>query len=125
MTREILDVVQPSNDDSYYLGGLLHDTGKIVMAATFPEHFMAIYQRKTEVSSDLLQMERDVLGMDHTVLGSLYLKNQALPETFVEIAQFHHEPEQAPNHRNIVSAVQVANLLIRHAKIGDSGDPGI
>lgn len=123
MTREITELGQASNDDTSYLGGLLHDVGKIVMAASFPEHFAVIYQCKNVSASDLLQLEREVLGMDHAELGSIYLKNQPLSETFVEIARFHHAPDQSPDHRDVVSAVQVANLMIREAKIGSSGDP--
>ncbi|HET7625133.1 MAG TPA: HDOD domain-containing protein [Verrucomicrobiae bacterium] len=125
LTREIMEIVEPSNDDTFYLGGLLHDMGKIVMAATFPKHFAAIYLVKLEPNGDLLQIEKNVLGMDHTELGAIYLKKQMLTEVFVDIAQFHHQPELSANHRKTVSAVQIANLLIRKAKIGDSGDPGI
>jgi hypothetical protein len=36
--------------------------------------------------------------------------------------RFHHHPERALHHANIVAAVQVADLLVRYAKIGDSGN---
>jgi HD-like signal output (HDOD) protein len=70
----------------------------------------------------LLELEREVLGMDHTELGAAYIKRQKLPEVFVETVQFHHRPEGAENHGKIVAAVQVADLLVRHANIGDSGN---
>jgi putative nucleotidyltransferase with HDIG domain len=121
MTREIIDVVQSSNGEADYLAGLIHDVGKIAMAAAFPEHFQAIYQQPIETTLELCELEREVLGMDHAELGGIYLKKQLLPEVFIEVVQCHHEPGRAKNNGRIVAAVQVADLLIRHARIGRSG----
>ncbi len=74
------------------------------------------------IEQDLLELEREVLGIDHAELGALYLKKQTLPDAFVEIVQFHHQPEKAQQNSSVVAAVQVADLLVRHAKIGDSGN---
>jgi HD-like signal output (HDOD) protein len=60
--------------------------------------------------------------MDHAELGALYLRKQTLPEVFIEIVQQHHHPERAQHHAPVVAAVQVADLLVRFAKIGNSGN---
>ncbi len=122
MTREVIDIVRTPNEEIDYVAGLIHDVGKIVMASTFPDHFTEICRRQIEGGLDLLELEREVLGIDHAELGAIYLKKQALPEVFVEIVRFHHEPERAQQHPNSVAAVQVADLLVRFAKIGDSGN---
>jgi putative nucleotidyltransferase with HDIG domain len=121
MTREIIDVVQSSNGEADYLAGLIHDVGKIAMASAFPEHFNVIYQQPMESPMDLPELERQVLGMDHAELGGIYLKKQLLPEVFVEAVQCHHEPGRARSNARIAASVQVADLFIRHAKIGRSG----
>ena len=122
MTRDVIDIVQSPNEETDYVGGLLHDVGKIVMASAFPEHFREIYFTKGTAEGDLLERERVVLGVDHAELGAMYLKKQVLPEAFVSIVQFHHQPERAREHGSIVAAVQVADLLVRYAKIGTSGN---
>ncbi len=123
MTREIIDIVQSSNGEADYLAGLIHDVGKIAMASAFPEHFHAIYQQHLAGVEGMteLEVEREILGMDHAELGGIYLKKQLLPEIFIEVVQFHHEPARAKHNQRIVSAVQVSDLMIRHAKIGRSG----
>lgn len=121
MTREVVDLVQSPNEEVDYVGGLIHDVGKIVMASAFPDHFQAVYGAP-DAGVDLLERERAVLGIDHAELGAMYLKKQVLPEVFVNIVQFHHRPEAAGEHQTIVAAVQVSDLLVRHAKIGRSGN---
>jgi HD-like signal output (HDOD) protein len=123
MTREVISTVQVPSDDADYVAGLVHDVGKIVMASAFPQHFAEIQRRLLEPGADLLALETEVLGYNHTDLGALYLTSHNLPDIMVESAQYHHHPERASHHSQIVAAVQVADLLVRYAKIGQSGNP--
>ena len=122
MTRELVDLIESPDGESDYVSGLLHDVGKIVMSSVFPDHFRRIYYGPPGSGLELVEMEREVLGMDHAELGALYLKKQRLPEVFVEVAECHHRPERAGRHSKTVAAVQVADLLMRHTRIGDSGN---
>ena len=121
LTREVVDLVKSQQGETDYVAGLLHDVGKIAMAAAFPEHFAEIYIHRTEAEMELMALERDVLGMDHAELGALYLEKQSLPEAFVEIVRFHHQPDQAPAQKDVACAVQIADLLVQEAKFGYSG----
>ena len=122
MTREIINLRQSREDEIDYVAGLLHDVGKIVMASSFPEHFQEIHQRRAEVGGDLMSIEREVLGVDHAELGAMYLRKQRLPEVYVEIVQHHHAPQLARHHTHVAAAVSLSDMLVRHAKIGDSGN---
>jgi HD-like signal output (HDOD) protein len=123
MTREVISVVQAPVDEGDYVAGLVHDVGKIVMASTFPEHFAEIHRQAASSAQDLLALENAVLGMDHCLVGALYLKNHNLPDLLVQTAQYHHHPQQAGRHQTIVAAVQIADLLVRDSCIGLSGNP--
>ena len=82
MTREIVNLRQAQDDEIDYVAGLIHDVGKIVMASAFPEHFHEIHRRLAIEGGDLLQMEREVLGVDHAELGALCtLRKKRLPGT--------------------------------------------
>jgi HD-like signal output (HDOD) protein len=122
MTREVISAVHVPQDETDYVAGLVHDVGKIVMAAAFPKHFQEIHRRMAESPRGLRGLEVEVLGLDHSALGGLYLENHMLPEVMVETARRHHQPERAGSHGQIVAAVHLADLVVRHAGIGDSGD---
>ena len=123
MTREVISLVEVPVDEADYVAGLIHDVGKIAMASAFPNHFAEIHRRMQDGATDLIAVETEVLGHNHSELGGLYLKNHNLPEIMVESALYHHAPELASHHCQIVAAVQIADLLVRHAKIGFSGNP--
>jgi putative nucleotidyltransferase with HDIG domain len=123
ITREITNLTGVAVDESDYLAGLIHDVGKIVMAASCPEHFAEVNRRILAGGISQLDAEKAVLGMDHTELGAIYLEHHHLPQVMVEAARFHHQPSRASTYANVVAAVQISDLLVRHAQIGDSGNP--
>jgi HD-like signal output (HDOD) protein len=104
---------------------LVHDMGKIVMAATFPDHFVEIQRRIAVEKRPLIELEKEILGIKHTELGAIYLQNHNLPDIMIETARYHHEPERAAHHSQIIASVQIANLLVRHAQIGNSGETAV
>lgn len=122
LTREVTSAFEVPSDESDYVAGLVHDVGKIVMASAFPDHFAAIQLCHKETLRDLTEIEMEILGVDHSELGALYLSSHRLPEMMVDAARFHHRPHAAPRNARVIAAVQIADLLIRHAHIGNSGD---
>jgi HD-like signal output (HDOD) protein len=123
MTRETLGEAQSGSDESEYVAGLLHDVGKIIMVAAFPEYFEQIQAGLGDQKMDLLRMETAMLGINHCELGALYLSAHKLPAATIQAVRFHHHPDSATADIRLVAAVQVADLFVRHAAIGNSGNP--
>lgn len=122
LTREILDSIQTPPDESDYVAGLVHDVGKIAMAWSFPEHFAEVHRQAASGERELAEIESEVLGMDHAELGALYIERHRLPDLLSQTARFHHQPEAAGQHRLIIASVQIADMLMRSAKIGCGGN---
>jgi HD-like signal output (HDOD) protein len=122
LTREVTTAVQVASDESDYVAGLVHDVGKIVMAWTFPDHFTEIHRQAGQSTRDLIEIETEILGMNHAELGALYLERHRLPQLMVQTARFHHYPEKANEYAPTIAAVQIADLLLRSEKIGFSGN---
>lgn len=124
LTREVLGSVMRLEDDTDYVGGLVHDVGKIVMASAFPRHFNLIYVENKN-DPDLLELERSVLGIDHSELGAIYLEQHQLPEELIEVVRHHHAPELSSKAPELTAAVNLADQLVRCAHIGDSGNGAV
>lgn len=121
LTNELVSTLHTQSDEMHYVGGLLHDVGKIVMASAFPSYFTEIHRQVKEDARLLLEAENDVLGMDHCEVGALYLEAHRIPDSVVQIARFHHEPEKCPGPNNIVAVVQIADLLAHSTGVGGQG----
>ena len=113
---------EAEDDELEYVCGLVHDVGKIVMASTFPDHFVEIHRRAAEGEVALMQLENEILGMDHAELGARYLEAQQLPEEIIEATRHHHQPAEAGENAHRAAAVALADLCIRSADLGFSGN---
>ena len=123
LTRELTSSIIRLEDESDYVAGLVHDVGRIVMASAFQNHFNAIYlEDDIDPMEDLLDRERRILGVDHTELGAIYLSQHQLPGVLVEVARYHHHPERCEKSRVLTAAVHIADMLVRFARIGKSGN---
>lgn len=122
LTREIASAMQPAADEADFLAGLLHDVGRIVMAAEFPVAFAEFCRRAAEPGVEVRGLEKEVFGLEHGELGALYLERHGLPPAMIEVARFHTQPGLASAHCMLVAAVQLANGLARSNGIGQSGD---
>jgi HD-like signal output (HDOD) protein len=109
--------------ESYYLMGLLHDIGKVVLAHLMPEKFDLLYAEAILARQAPAQAEKESLGVDHGHLGAWYLEKQGIPLTLCEAVRFHHSPlsEAKPQARHAL-IVQLADLLARHYHLGRSGN---
>ncbi len=122
LTHEIVSLARAVPEESDYIAGLVHDVGKIVMAWAFPDHFAEIHRLALAGTEDLIEIENRVLGIDHAELGALYLERHRLSELLIQTVRYHHFPEKARSHSQIIASVQIADLLIRHEKMGCSGN---
>lgn len=121
-------IVQHTNcqyPEGAFLAGLLHDYGKLLIAAALPKEFSAIMKEVTQEGIPLLEAERNVIGLTHPELSALTLKAWNLPDEIVRGVEYHHEPEQEENavlelkpglllSRVVFMADQVAHHLAIH-----------
>jgi len=109
--------------ESFYLMGLLHDIGKVVLAHLMPEKFDVLYAEAILARKAPALAEKESLGIDHGHLGAWYLEKQGIPLALCEAVRFHHSglTEQKPYARHAL-VVGLADLLARHYHLGRSGN---
>jgi HD-like signal output (HDOD) protein len=110
-------------DESYYLMGLLHDIGKVVLAHVMPQEFNRIYLQAGSEKRAPAPLEKEYLGIDHGHLGAWYLEKQGIPLTLCEPVRFHHGDvlENKPHLKNAL-LIKLADLLTLHNQLGQSGN---
>jgi len=87
---ELCDV----DPDSAWLGGLLHDIGRLGLA-TAPTVTQCAVRRWQEADFPLVYAESLVFGLDHAALGGRLLEAWEIPEAVVAAVGGHHRPETA------------------------------
>ena len=109
--------------ESFYLMGLLHDIGKVVLAHVMPREFNQIYHEATIQKTSPAPLEMEMLGIDHGHLGAWYLEKQGIPLTLCEPVRFHHGVEHGDKpHLKHALIIRLADMLALYYRLGQSGN---
>jgi len=95
-----------------YTAGLLHDIGKVVLDQYIDADFPLFYRQLNEERKNLIEVEKNELGIDHTEVGGDLARSWSFPESLVEAIRYHHEPENAVQNTELVHIVYLADLLM-------------
>lgn len=108
-----------SASDDALMAGLLHDSGKVVLAANLPAQYGSAMSLANEKGICLEAAEREVLGTSHAEVGGYLLGLWGLPGPIVEAVSFHHHPGKSLGQTFApLTAVHAANAL-DHEKTND------
>jgi putative nucleotidyltransferase with HDIG domain len=107
------------------LGALLHDVGKMIMAAKLPQQLSSSIAAAGKLKCPLYSAEQHTYRVTHAEIGAYLLGLWGLPFTVVEAVAYHHQPTAVEqNEFDPIAAVYVANILAHeHAPVPAGADP--
>ncbi len=113
----------PAMENDAFSVGLIHDAGKLALDRYILERKAQVDQAlKTGVT--FLEVEKQVLGFDHTELASDLCAKWNLPENHVSAMRFHHNPG-ASDGNQLAYIVHTANHIAQQSGIGSSMDAAL
>lgn len=78
--------------DTAYTCGVLHDIGRLALAAVRAKEYAVLLGGHTGSPTSILKAEHDLFGLDHCAIGHLLISEWKLPADFDAIVTDHHEP---------------------------------
>lgn len=111
-----------SNLEAYYLAGMLHDIGGLVMYKKFPEQSEKILKHCKKTGEYLFDVELKTYGATHAKVGKELLKGWGLPASLYEPVFFHHRAMKSKNHPLVSKIINVADSMVDEMGLGSSGE---
>jgi HD-like signal output (HDOD) protein len=107
-----------------FTSGLLHDIGKLLLAANIPQEYSWILEQSRLQKRHTAELETEMLGANHAAIGGFILHTWHLPGPIVDAVTWHHFPSRCPemsSEFSALAAVHVANAA-EHQRQPDSAD---
>jgi putative nucleotidyltransferase with HDIG domain len=101
----------PSQTDQVFLGGLMHDIGKLLLLQKHTDTYDKLCRRA--ISDGLSSVEAELLEypFDHTQVGQLIAERWNFSPDLVAIIRNHHQPWSEIPHLSPTGIVKAANIL--------------
>lgn len=117
---KLAEAMGEEEPERFFVAGLLHDIGRLVVFSSLPERSAAILAMCSDYGVPSQDAELRVLGFDHGTLGGMLLRKWNFPMSLVFSTLHHHVPER--NTRNLEPCVvHLADIVVKGLGIGVSG----
>lgn len=109
--------------DDAYVGGMLHDMGKIIFSSVHPELLEHIKSFCEAKGIEERTFEDLAGGMNHSEIGARVASKWNFPEALVAAIRFHHEPAlMTTDYKDVAFTVYLANVFCEYETRGMTYD---
>ena len=110
------------NPESYFVAGLLHDIGRMVLLDKYMDEYGKVLSAVNEENLLVFEAEMDILGFTHAAVAGELVSLWNLPDTLRTAVGYHHNPNRAKNAAMYADIVHIADILTHVCEIGLSGE---
>jgi HD-like signal output (HDOD) protein len=112
--------IPPMEREELFLAGLLHDLGKV----PFGDEYSEVLKVAKVEQLPLVQVERDLMGIDHQEVGSMIAEKWKLNTVITECITSHHETKTLTGDLGQqVALIALGNMYANILDHGYAGDP--
>jgi putative nucleotidyltransferase with HDIG domain len=94
-----------------YTAALLKDIGKVILHEYVADQLETIQKRVAEKGLSFVEAEKEVLGMDHTVLGGIIAKQWQFSPHMIYMIENHHLTNQASRTDPATATLYLADMV--------------
>lgn len=121
LARIIATRCREVNLERFFVAGLLHDIGSLLIYRKLPELARETLNRTNYNGQVLHQAESEVLGFNHADVGGELLRTWKLPQSLIDGVALHHTPEKALDHPREAAVTHLANIIVTAIELGHHG----
>jgi HD-like signal output (HDOD) protein len=110
-----------ANDERFFVAGLLHDIGRLVVLRNLPERALEPLQACRVKPQSVTQAEMEFWGTTHSEIGADLMRAWKLPQFLEHLLRYHHSPSVSPVMLES-AIVHAADFMANALGTGRSGD---
>lgn len=94
--------------DTAYTCGMLHDIGRLALAAVRPSEYAVLLGAHSGTPQSVRKAEEELFGMDHCEVGRRLISDWKLPADFEAVVADHHQPRPKDSAWGMAELINVS-----------------
>jgi len=100
--------------ETIFTAGLLHDVGRLILAAKMPEVLPVIDQNAIDRRISIVRSEIEIIGLSHTEIGATLMQKWGFPDLIWVSVSNHHRADYSGPFFQVTQLVCLANQLAHY-----------
>lgn len=119
--RTLAIFLKEKNTERFFIGGLLHDIGKLLLYNQLKETVYHIDALSRSHKLNQFAVEQNLLGFTHADVGREICQRMSLPENLHSMVSDHHNVAESLRGFE-ASVIHLADIIVNGVKKGSSGE---
>ena len=107
--------------DDCFIGGLLHDIGKVILSQYFQDNFKKVWTLTREKNLSFYNAEKEEIPINHAQIGGYLAKKWQLPPGIIDAIRCHHAVRKSAYDLNLLMIVHVADIIVNNYNSDSKG----
>jgi putative nucleotidyltransferase with HDIG domain len=100
--------------DDCFIGGLLHDIGKVILAQFFSDIFFKILKLAYDEGQSFSAVEKDIIPLGHDQIGGYLAKQWKMTPDLVDAIKYHHSRVARVYNVEFLIVVHTADYIVNN-----------
>ncbi len=120
--RQLARQIIPSQTDQAFLGGMMHDIGKLLLLQQHTDLYERIYRRGLIEGFESVTSEEDEYPFNHTHVGQAIGERWNFSPELISVIRSHHDRWADLEPKSIVGIVKTASIISHVLGLGAGRD---
>jgi len=112
VSKSLGEKTKIASPDSCFVGGLLHDIGKVILAQYFQDLFEKVWNTAKRENISFYEAEKKEISIDHGRIGAHLATNWELPENFIDVIRWHHDVRNDSESKKLILIIYLSDIIV-------------
>ena len=122
VSKGLAEKTKIASPDSCFVGGLLHDIGKVILAQYFQDLFEKVWNAAKKENISFYEAEKKEISIDHAIIGAHLATNWELPENFIDVIRWHHDVRNDSESKKMILIIYLSDIIVNSYNADPDGD---
>jgi len=122
VSKSLAGKTKIASPDSCFVGGLLHDIGKVILAQYFQDLFEKVWNAAKKENISFYEAEKKEISIDHAIIGARLATNWELPESFIDVIRWHHDVRNDTESKKMILIIYLSDIIVNSYNADPDGN---